>query len=43
VDDGDLREILPIIARHLDGNRSHNEAKSQTAEPLYGEWREIKA
>ncbi len=43
VDGGDLRGILPIIALHLDGNRSHTEIQGRIAEPLYGEWREIKA
>jgi hypothetical protein len=38
VDGGDLRGILPLVARHLDGNRHYAEVLSQSAEPLYGEW-----
>jgi phosphoserine phosphatase len=37
VDGGDLRAILPLVARHLDRNRSHVEAHSRAAELLYGE------
>ena len=38
VEGGDLRGILPLVARHLDGNKHYAEVLSQSAEPLNGEW-----